>query len=839
MAEPRLIARALSRSLIAHPLRSWAGVAAAVLGVAIATAVLSATGSIVSAIDAANGANSLSADLVAQARSASGMDGDIVRRLQDSVPGSTLAPLLLVNTRRADATGDALSVVGTTAAFWDLLDARPSPTTVPTGPGGGRPEIAVGARWAAAHHLRPGDELRLVGPDGPRIWAVGALIRSDRLPNRGAVAVGDLAAVGTAFGRPGAVDSVYVKLRSGQGSGPARQALTAAGGGAVTVGDVAGAGGADRASLASVRGLLVFFAMTGLLTSAVVLFLCWRLLIEDERANIARFRLVGARTRDFATGSGVVLFGAGLLSSVGGVALGLVLARALADFSRELTELTGLAGAPSRPLLLPALGGAFGGAGMMVAAWASSMVSFARTPPIHATRGPQMRARSRTFPLRSMVLGALSCFLAAEAVVHVLPPAAAGLAMLLLLLAGVALGLSAPALVGRTVGAAGGVLRFVTGREMARHSTRTAATVSLFAVAVAMSVSLEGAAGSLRGAIDRSVTAWTRADLFVLPSVPGLSLRDEKFSPAVRDRLRQVPGVAKVGAFTSTLMENGGRRPSLWAWDTHDVQGLVDLDVSRGAKGTRLWDSLAAGSVAVSENYARLTGTDVGSEAAIPTATGERKLPVAAVVKDYTSDSGIVFASLDTYRQLTGDDRLYDLLIRVEPGTSPASVARDVRPLLQGFGGSRIYTRQAIRNHFSGLTGRLLSAFRTFAWVVFLLAALVGAATVAGSMAARERSIGLVRLCGATRRFVGRQLLLEAVLLGGTAWFIGAPVGVLMVSAILRALGTSSHLFPPVRLPWAATLLTLPAAALGAIAAVTIGSQRARHIDPAQAIRSE
>jgi putative ABC transport system permease protein len=437
-----------------------------------------------------------------------------------------------------------------------------------------------------------------------------------------------------------------------------------------------------------------------------------------------------------------------------------------------------------------------------------------------------------------LVAAGLALVVLAELLVR-LYSLSAGAALLLILGAAIALALALPPLIGPSLAAGSGFIRLSLGRELAANARRSGALIAIFAIALMMAIALEGLAESTQAGFDASVAGWTQADLFALPGAPGTSLQDERFPSDVQQRLARVPGVHAVGSFSWTTLEMDGKRVNLWAWDTSDVDGIIGLDIDQGARGRDFWSALDAGQAAVTTNYARLHDISAGDVITIPTAAGRQTMRVAALVNDITYDNGIIFTSREMFRQLTRDNRLYDMLIKLAPGASASTVAKAVRAELADYPDLVVYTQPQMRAVFKQLTSSLLSAFLVFSRVLFILALLIGAATAAASLAERTPAFGLARLCGATANLLRAQVTLESAVLGGLAWAIAFPLGLLLVNVLLQSLAAQSGILPRTVLPLSLGLASLPVAIAFAIFSTWLSIRRATGGELISIIRDE
>jgi putative ABC transport system permease protein len=821
-----LVATALARALLRKRVRALSTVVAGVASVALTTAVLVVSFSVLDAIHGSRFDALSGADSAVVARSSSGISLGLLDRISRSAPGATVAPTLTVNTRVADGSDDPILVVGATPELVRLTSpqVRRQLRGLPRLTGDG---VYLSQQWASDHGVASGERLALQAPGGASEWRVQGLVDAD-LGNHGAIVLASFPAVASAFDRRGVADVAFL---GGPGTGPSdRQRLEAAGGGAVSAVAPDQVGDSYAKSFESIRNLLNLLTLVVVLVAGAIVFFSWRLTIEEERSSLARLRLVGVTRSNMLAAAAILVAPWLLISMLVGVPLGLLLGSALSGFSTRLVELTQLAAEPGLPIWRPVLGAFLNAQLMFGVATIGAVVSLARMPVIEGITGRAGRRRERP----TAVALALTIVLAAAAVAALvaLPVRWRGLALVPLLLLIPATARLVPRLLGGAIAAFGSWTALVTGRDLAHGARRGAAFVAIFALAISMSLAIEAVARSLQDDIGRSVDAWTRGEVFVQTAKSGSNLADEKFAPTAEGVLARTPGIAATAYFTYSTVELDGRRVPLWTWGSRSGQAgigrFVDLEVSDGPRGQALWRELKGGGVAVSSNYAYLHGVEVGDVLAVPARDGERRLRVDAVFHDLASDGGVLVLAPNVYRALTGDSRRYQLLADISPGADFAAVSSRLQAELgDGYPGLVVWDQQEIRHRFDELNSQLLQSFRLLARVLFLLALLVGATSIAASLAARRRSLALERLIGAPSRLLRRQIAGEYVSLGACAWLIGFPIALLAGPALIRALAISTGLVPELSFPWALALATLPlTAAVSGLALLLAGGLR-------------
>lgn len=806
LAGAGLAARALLRAFVRHRFRAVAAIVAGIACVALTTSVLVIASSVEDAIKGVSVSSLARAEWIVQARSSSGMSLSLRSAMQAAAPSANLDAVLLANTRLAAPGETPLVVVGTNLDIIPFLPRRDlgaveslaEPNTV-----------VLNQAFARAHGLRVGSNLPIETPSGRTLLRVASLV-ADQAGNGGALAFAGLSTVQRAFEREGVTDAV---LASGPEPARLRRELQRAVGEAGVVVAPSQVTASYQKAFMPTQNLLDIFVAVAVFAAGAILFFCWRLALEDAREQLARLRLCGAQIKQLALAAVVVMGGVFVISVLVGGPVGILLGVSLSGFARTLITLTQLAAAPATPIVQPLTRAIVLSLVIFGLSLGTSLLTIWRLPVIEAVVGRRAvdRVGSPHWRLTALVAGSalaasLVCLLALPAIDH-------EFALVPLIVVLGSLSLLAPAFIGSLIRRRPSFASLGAGRELALSAPRTASLLSVFAIAIAMAIALQGAAGSLERGISRGVEAWTGNYIFVQPAQSGANLQDDKFASAITARLQAVPGVSQVGSFTYSTVELHGTRIPLWTWGPTHMGRYANMRSVAGPSGEALWAALGGSTVAVSSNYARLYGTKVGDEIAVPALVGARKLRVVAIVDDLTTATGMLLVGPQQYLALTGDHRQYEEILRLAPGASLAAVKAGVKRLLAPqYPGVAVYDQRQIRGRFSALTGQLVQAFAIFGRIMFVLALLIGGATLATGLSLRQRSLALSRLVGAPVVVIRRQLRREAVALGVAAWLIAAPIGVGLVYALIATIATQSGLLPRAELPITLILLGFPLA---------------------------
>jgi putative ABC transport system permease protein len=326
---------------------------------------------------------------------------------------------------------------------------------------------------------------------------------------------------------------------------------------------------------------------------------------------------------------------------------------------------------------------------------------------------------------------------------------------------------------------------------------RSAITVVALMLAVAMSMSVGGYAKSF----EESLLSWADnafpADAAVSFGSPLLDRQHLAFSADVLGKLHGVEGLATVDAARSVLVDHGGRRMELQAFDTRPsfeqsqrrqrgrqvISGPSPLPVDALSEKPR---------ILISENAARFQRLSAGDTIRLDTPSGSRAFEVYAVIIDYSSDQGTILMDRKWYREYWQDELIDAIVLYFEDGANPDQMAARIRDRLRDNEGLFVTLQSGLRKELRS-TAQSLFAYARAPELITLIVAIMG---VVGTMLAaildRIREIGMIRAIGATRKQVVFSLVAEAGFLGLSAAACGVAAGVPLGYLLLKVVGTAT-----------------------------------------------
>ena len=140
-----------------------------------------------------------------------------------------------------------------------------------------------------------------------------------------------------------------------------------------------------------------------------------------------------------------------------------------------------------------------------------------------------------------------------------------------------------------------------------------------------------------------TLVRWMRdiltSDIYVRASA-NFARPDYRFAPEVKDELLAVPGVRSVESYRAPRLEYRGETIVLASIDMEPMLDRTRHDWVEGSEEIARREVGRGVSCTVSDNFARKFDMGVGDVVELPGPRGPVRFPIAAVVKDYTSDRG-------------------------------------------------------------------------------------------------------------------------------------------------------------------------------------------------------
>jgi putative ABC transport system permease protein len=730
--------------------------------------------------------------------------------------------------------GDADQIVEDTVVF--LNDPR---------------SVVLTRQFAERRNLAMGHTIPLVTPTGVQTFTIRGLLEPHGLARSlgGRLVVMDLYAAQRAFAAEGRINQIDVVLDRRADADATRAALAALLPPGLEVREPAVRKDVVRKSIAAFQSMLTAFGLLAVFAGFVICYTRLGAIFEARIWEVGLFRATGLRRSVVfleLLKESILLGAAG---AVVGIPLGVFIARVGLPVLATTTSLaSGLPVAATPPGLRPsdvALGVALG-LGAAVAAALVPAIRTARTSPVAA-----LTMRGREMP---------------AAPAH---PSGRGPLILAILIAGLivaqrasgmrAIGLVTTAVIVLTgcllspafAGYGGRWLKLpwshwfgpagrVAASHLARHPRRTALVTATLGVGLGSVFMLSVLAWSFEQSLVSTLSRRMRAHLIITSAFAAGGYRYAPMSQAVVSELEHILGVANAVGEQQRDVPYGDGSIQVDSYDPAAFldRRVADWPVDRGDPESAFHAVANGDAVAVSRSFANLHATRPGDGIELQTPEGPRTFMVAAITSGQPESA--VLLSRELYRRLWHDSLVSWIHVVVEEGNDPQAVAAAIARDLGRSHRLRVLDTAAMIDHWASQARQAFSLQYVTAAIALLLVLVGVGDTLAASVAARTREIGMMRAVGLHRSGVFRIVILEGaavavlgLMLAGT---VGLALAVFWVEVQFPAiLGWSIDLHVPLASVLGTAVVTLALCLAGSF----LPSLRAAHLPVTAALRNE
>jgi putative ABC transport system permease protein len=679
--------------------------------------------------------------------------------------------------------------------------------------------IIITNEFAGRNSLQVGDRLTLSTMIGDRAFIVRGIMRTGGLTSAfgGNLAIMDIYAAQLVFGRERRFDRIDVKLNQGLAVEVGRAAIQRSLGVGFSVEPPASRGQQLESTLAVYAISMNVSSVFALFIGMFIIYNSFSIAVTQRRSEIGILRALGAPRSQIRNLFLVESAVSGLVGSVAGIALGIVMARGMVGSISNMLE--GIYGIAERaeevsadPRLL-SLAMAIGVATSMLAAWLPAR-NASRVDPVQALQKGKYqvltvgenRARRRMSAVLllaavvSLWIGTSVWFYAGYLLIIVAA---------LLLVPTVTLWFS------RALRPVLKWLRPVEGAlaadSLIQSPRRTSGAVAALMLSLGQVIGLGGVGRESYNSIVDWLNTALNPDLFVSGS-QNLSDRTFRFPEALNRSIASLPGVDDVQSVRSFRMNVDGIPAMLIVIDAGSFERRGHRPtVAEDARG--MYPAARAGQgVIVSDNFARLRGQRIADRVDLPSPGGLLSLPVVGIITDWSDQQGSVFIDRSVYEKYWKDDTANVFRVYVQPGTDPQAVRqRILEKLSPAHPRLLVLTNAEVRSWILQLTDQWLQLTysQVFIAVIVAILGIVNALTV--SIIDRKRELGVLRAVGGFRRQIRQTIWMEAVAIGLVGLALGLLFGAANLYFLLQITSRDlSGMYLPYRFPVGIAWMLLP-----------------------------
>ncbi len=578
---------------------------------------------------------------------------------------------------------------------------------------------------------------------------------------------------------------------------------------------------------------LLVFGLVALLVGGFIIFNTFSIIVTQRTREMALLRAIGAGASQVL---GSVIFEAvvvGLIASLLGVAGGVVLALGLKALLGVLNFDIPTGGIVLKPRTVGV--GFAVGLGFTVVAAVAPAIKASRVPPIAAMREISIDRSGRS--LRRTAIGLIVTALGVLALVLGLigsggaPLALVGAGAIVIFLGVAILGPLFARPVADVIGTPIAKLRGMTGslaRENAMRSPkRTSATAAALMIGVGLVAFITIAAASIKASIESTVTKGMKAD-YVIDS--GM-FRQGGFSPKIESDLQKAPGVTAVSGVRDGQVEIDGSVKRVTAYDTHNIDSLFDIGVTKGNLA-----ALPANGVAVQKDVASDKNWKVGTKLAARFASSGKKTLVVGALYSERYPTGNYLIDTKTYAANFADQFDVQVYVKTSGGANAENRAA-IKKVLNTYPGAKLQDRSEFAAAQTAQINPLLSLIYALLALAVIIALFGIANTLGLSIIERTRELGLLRAVGMTRSQMRATVRWESVIIALFGTLLGLLIGLFFGWVMVEAL--KSQGFSAFSVPVGQLALIVVLGALAGVLAAIVPARRAARLDVLQAITTE
>jgi len=589
------------------------------------------------------------------------------------------------------------------------------------------------------------------------------------------------------------------------------------------------------------RYFLLAFAAIALFVGAFVIFNTFSITVAQRTREFATLRTIGASRRQILGSVILESLVIGLLASLVGIGLGVLLAEGIETLFGALgVELPSAERVFATRTIVVSL---LVGVGITLVAGLFPAIRATRVPPIAAVREgatlPQSRFHRFT-PWIAAVVVAVALLVLARAMFtdelgtsDRLLSIAAGVLLLFLGVAMLSSRLVRPiaVVVGLPARSAGGVAGRLASGNAVRNPSRTAATAAALMIGIALVAFIATLTNGMKASNREAIEEQIVAD-YVVTSLDGYT----PFVSAAGDALAASPAPEVVTSVRSDIGQVDG--------DTAEVGGIEPDTITEAYRF--IWKegddsvlaTLGTTNAIVTENFADDHDIAVGDTVTIRS-TADESADVKVVGTFEPPPFYPLIESINVSTQLF--DSLYD---RPRNRWTWANVAGEpneenraqLEQAIAGYPDTQLETRE----EWIEREDADFNEFISFLYVMLTLAVFVSIFgminTLVLSVYERTREIGMLRAIGMTRRQVRRMIRQESIITALIGAALGLPLGIFLAALVNRALSEFDVRFA---IPWTQLIvLTIVAIIIGILAAI-MPARRAAKLNPLEAIAYE
>jgi putative ABC transport system permease protein len=702
-------------------------------------------------------------------------------------------------------------------------------------------DAVIGSDTAQTLGLHVGSTLKIPTVAGTEPFTVVGLLANGSAPSAPEVYV-TLSDAQRMTGVGNAINTVEARFVPGADRAAVEAAVRRKIGSDFTVGGVSNQS-TLLASLQVANYMFTFFGLFALIMGGFIILNTFRTLVAERRHDIGMLRAIGADRRVILN----VFLIQGVLQGVLGTAVGIAAGFALTlaglafynPFMRSIMHLNVTispsysAGTWIAAILL--------GVGVTVLSAVIPARQAARITPLEALR-PQIESVEERRQSIWVWVGWVM-------IVLCIPMMASKQIGLVGLGAAAALGglvLVAPMLIAPLASALGFLMRpfapataDLSTSNVTRQPGRAAATAAAILVSLAVVVSVLGVVTSLYAGFFDYINKSLGSDFVLIPSGLLIGGSHVGADEAFIQRIADTPGVGTVATMRLGQAEIGKTQIQVVGIDPVAYPKVASFTFSQGSDSTDIAKLGTGRTMLVNGITSGQQGLAVGRRVQLQTPNGLQYYTVVGVATDYLNAKlSTVYISQDNLEKDFNVTSNVLVLANAKPGAPKPAVKAALGRLVANYPQFMLYDSATFKASQAQLFSQSFVVFDVLIAMFALPTLLALLNTLAISVLARTREIGMLRAVGTTRGQVRGMVVAESLLLATVGVVFGIAGGVALGYALVYALNSTLYVMPYF-FPWSGIAVAVISGYGFALLAAIIPARTAARLDIVAALHYE
>jgi putative ABC transport system permease protein len=660
--------------------------------------------------------------------------------------------------------------------------------------------IILTKEFADRNHLASGDKFPLGTVLGRRDFTVRGIMKPSGLSSAfgSNIAIMDIYAAQRMFGRGRMFDRIDLALKPGVALTEGQRELAGILGPGFEVEPPSSRGQHFESMTAAYSMMVNISSLFALFIGMFIIYNAFAIAVTQRRSEIGILRALGATRGQIRTLFLVESAVIGVIGSIGGLAVGLLIARGIAaSIGQLISDVYGVAQhadqvAASPSLLAIALG--IGVVTSIVAALIPARQA-ARVDPVQALQKGKYQVLSAGESRLRLVLAALLAVVAAAALivprVSTVLAGSRAVSYVGYVLTTVGVLLLGPML---SLGLARALRPFLKGLRpvegalaadsLIQAPRRTSASVAALMLSLSLVVGFAGMARASYNSIIEWMDTTLNPDLILMPTRSFVT-STIRFPPEVVPEVAALPGVRAVRPVRNARITFRKTQVLLVAVDIKVLAATSPQQAVSGNLDDMYARTAAGQALIVSDNLAQMKHLTVGDTIEVPAPDGIIQLPIAGTLVDYSDQQGTILMDRALFTAHWRDDTVNAVGVFVTPGTQPADVSRRILDRLAGRQ-AFVLTNGEIRAYILKVTDQWFGLTSIQIAVAVLVAILGIVNTLTVSITDRRRELGVLQAVGGLRSQVRRAVWMEALSIGVLGLLLGLALGAVNLYYILE-----------------------------------------------------